>query len=194
MMSKQIKSICVYCGSRSGNNPAFAKAAIALAQLCADKGWDLVFGGGSVGLMGIAARAALEHGVRVTGIIPDFLDKLEVAQQGLDEIHFTKTMHERKQKMEQLSDAFVILPGGFGTLDETFEILTWKQLGLHQKPIALLNIEHYWDMLAHLMEHMIHQGFAETHHLHNLRVVESVDEIYASFQEQLLDVTGQEKK
>ena len=180
-----IKSICVYCGSRSGQHPVYASAAIELANLCANQQLRLVFGGGSSGLMGILSKAAIDQGVKVTGVIPSFLTEIEPPQTGLDELHYTDNMHHRKQLMAELADAFVILPGGLGTLDECFEILAWKQLGLHKKPIVMVNIDHYWDSFAHLLEQLVTQGFAQKKHLSNLRLVEKVSEVYPAILDQL---------
>jgi uncharacterized protein (TIGR00730 family) len=149
-----IKTVCVYCGSGPGTNPSFVESAIALGKSLAENGVGLVYGGGSIGLMGAVATSVLEHGGRVTGIIPDFLTKRENALTGAQELIVTHDMHERKRLMFERSDAFVALPGGIGTLEELVEQLTWQQLGRHSKPILLANIENFWDPLLELLAHM----------------------------------------
>ena len=152
-MSK-IKTICVYCGSGPGTNPRFIEAAIALGKAIAENGNRLVYGGGSVGMMGAVASAVLDHGGAVTGIIPDFLRRSENALSRVQEMIVTPDMHERKRLMFERSDAFVALPGGIGTLEELVEQLTWKQLGRHEKPVLLANIDHFWEPLLSLLSHM----------------------------------------
>jgi uncharacterized protein (TIGR00730 family) len=152
-MSK-IKTICVYCGSGPGTNPRFIEAAIALGKAIAENGIRLVYGGGSVGMMGAVASAVLDHGGAVTGIIPEFLRRSENALTRVQEMIVTPDMHERKRLMFEHSDAFVALPGGIGTLEELVEQLTWKQLGRHEKPVLLANIDHFWEPLLSLLSHM----------------------------------------
>ena len=152
-MSK-INAICVYCGSSHGTEPAFLEAAQKFGKILAENGVRLVYGGGSVGLMGALAEAVLEHGGRVTGIIPEFLTKRERPRRIAQELVVTRDMHERKRIMFERADAFVALPGGLGTLEETVEQLTWVQLGHHKKPILIANIKGYWDPLLALVEHM----------------------------------------
>jgi uncharacterized protein (TIGR00730 family) len=149
-----IKTVCVYCGSGPGTNPRFIEAAIALGKALAENGVGLVYGGGSIGLMGAVATATLDHGGTVTGIIPDFLTKRENALGRSQELIVTHDMHERKRLMFERSDAFVALPGGIGTLEELVEQLTWQQLGRHSKPILLANIENFWEPLLELFAHM----------------------------------------
>ena len=149
-----IKNVCVYCGSGPGTNPRFVESAIALGKSLAENGVGLVYGGGSIGLMGAVASSVLEHGGRVTGIIPEFLTKRENAPTGAQELIVTHDMHERKRLMFERSDAFVALPGGIGTLEELVEQLTWQQLGRHSKPILLANIENFWEPLLELLSHM----------------------------------------
>ncbi len=155
------KSVCVYCGSRLGNDPAFKDAAHAMGQGLADHGWRLVYGAGDVGLMGTVARATQAAGGSTFGVIPDHLVKWEVGKTDLTRYVVTETMHERKKVMFMNCDAVVVLPGGAGSLDELFEVLTWRQLGLHQKPVILLNTNGYWDPLIELMSHIVASGFAE---------------------------------
>lgn len=149
-----IKNVCVYCGSGPGTDPRFVESAIALGKSLAGNGVGLVYGGGSIGLMGAVAKAVLEHGGHVTGIIPEFLTKRENALTGAQELIVTHDMHERKRLMFERSDAFVALPGGIGTLEELVEQLTWQQLGRHSKPILLANIGKFWDPLLELLDHM----------------------------------------
>ncbi|MGR3614668.1 MAG: LOG family protein [Paracoccaceae bacterium] len=156
-----LKSICVYCGSRPGAKPAYTRAAQDLGIALAKEGWRLVYGAGDVGLMGEVARAAQKVGGETFGVIPDHLVKREVGKKDLTTYIVTETMHERKKVMLMNADAVVILPGGPGSLDELFEALTWRQLGLHDKPIVVLNTDGYWDKLRDLMDHVIEQGFAD---------------------------------
>ncbi len=153
------RAVCVYCGSSAGADPRFMDAAETLGQTLAKADIDLVYGGGKLGLMGASAQAALKAGGRVTGIIPDFLKAVEVQFEDVTELLVTRSMHERKQLMFERADAFVALPGGIGTLEETIEMLTWAQLGRHGKPIVLVNIADYWTPLLTLFNHMVDQGF-----------------------------------
>ena len=157
-----MKSVCVFLGSSSGHRPEFASATRELGTELADRGLHVVYGGGDVGLMGLLADAVLEAGGRVTGVIPGFLADREVAHTGLTTLHVVNSMHERKAKMAALSDAFITLPGGLGTLEEFFEVLTWAQLGLHTKPCGLLDIAGYWTPMRDLMEKMATEGFLGT--------------------------------
>ena len=150
----QIKTVCVYCGSGSGSNPRFVEAAIALGKVFAENSIRLVYGGGSVGLMGAVAKSVLDHGGAVTGIIPDFLANRERMNPNLTELVVTPDMHERKRLMFERSDAFVALPGGVGTLEELVEQMTWQQLGRHTKPVLLANIDNFWEPLIALLTHM----------------------------------------
>ncbi len=156
---KQIKSICVYCGSAAGTDPAYREAAAELGRHLAEAGIRLVYGGGSVGLMGIVARSVLEHGGDVTGIIPQFLKEREEMLVADCELIVTQDMHQRKKLMFDKADAFVALPGGIGTLEETVEMLTWAQLGRHHKPVLLANINGFWEPFRQLLEHMRRDGF-----------------------------------
>ena len=150
----QIKTVCVYCGSGSGTNPRFMEAAIALGKVFAENNIRLVYGGGSVGLMGAVAQSVLDHGGSVTGIIPEFLRARENALTRIQETVVTPDMHERKRLMFERSDAFVALPGGVGTLEELVEQMTWQQLGRHSKPVLLANIDNFWEPLLALLSHM----------------------------------------
>ncbi len=155
-------SICVYCGSRPGQNPAYAKVADDLGRAIANEKWRLVYGAGDVGLMGTVARAAQGAGGDTFGVIPTHLMDLEVGKTDLTRFIVTETMHERKKVMLMNADAIVVLPGGAGSLDEFFEVLTWRQLGLHGKPIVLLSVENYWAPLTALLNHVVDQGFADS--------------------------------
>jgi uncharacterized protein (TIGR00730 family) len=150
----KINAVCVYCGSSPGTEPAFLDAAQKLGKILADNSVRLVYGGGSVGLMGALAEAVIEHGGEVTGIIPEFLTKRERPRKLAQELIVTRDMHERKQTMFDRADAFIALPGGIGTLEELVEQLTWAQLGRHKKPILVANISNYWNPLLTLVEHM----------------------------------------
>lgn len=155
------KSVCVYCGSRNGANKAYTNAAGQLGKLLADEGWRLVYGAGDVGLMGTVARAAQDAGGETFGVIPVHLMRREVGKTDLTHFVITETMHERKKVMIMNADAVVVLPGGPGSLDELFEALTWRQLGLHDKPILVMNVDGYWDALRTLLDQVIDQGFAD---------------------------------
>ncbi len=152
-------SVCVYCGSRDGARAAFAQAATAIGAEIGRRGWQLVYGGGRAGLMGRVADAALHAGGRVVGVIPRSLMEREVGHPGLSELHVVETMHERKRMMAERSDAFIALPGGIGTFEELFEVWTWRQLGYHDKPIGLLNVEGYYDALLGFLGQTVTNGF-----------------------------------
>ncbi len=154
-----MKSLAIFCGASMGNNPAHRQLAVDTAELVAERGMTLVYGGGNVGLMGVIADAAMAKGGKVIGVIPHFLHRKEVAHQGLTQIHYVETMHERKALMADLSDGFLALPGGFGTLDEFCEILTWSQLGLHNKPIGILNAYGYFNSLLAFFDQSVTHGF-----------------------------------
>ncbi|MCB2127930.1 MAG: TIGR00730 family Rossman fold protein [Rhodobacteraceae bacterium] len=160
-MSSHRPSICVYCGSRSGRRPAYAEAARETGRILAANGWRLVYGAGDVGLMGEVARSAQAAGAETFGVIPTHLLSREVGKRDLSTFVVTETMHERKKVMFMNADAVVVLPGGAGSLDEFFEVLTWRQLGLHEKPILLLNTEGYWTPLSGLIDHIVDEGFAD---------------------------------
>ena len=158
-MNLPVLSICVYCGSRHGVRPAYTAVARALGTAIGARGWQLVYGGGKVGLMGEVADATLAAGGRVVGVIPESLERLEVGHPGLHELHVVPTMHVRKQMMAERADAFIALPGGIGTLEELYEVWTWRQLGYHRQPIGLLNVEGYYDGLLTFMQHTAAEGF-----------------------------------
>jgi uncharacterized protein (TIGR00730 family) len=155
-----LSSLCIYCGSAAGHNPRHREAAARLGRMMAEQRVRLIYGGGRVGLMGIVADAVLAGGGVVVGVIPEHLQTVEVGHGGVSELFVVDSMHERKHLMFGLADAFAVLPGGFGTLDEAFEILTWRQLRLHDRPVILVNIDGYWDPLLGLVDHVVAEGFA----------------------------------
>lgn len=159
-----LTTVCVFCGASAGSQPIYVEAAVTLGQELARRQVGLVYGGGSVGLMGVIARTVRDNGSPVVGIIPEHLTTKELMGYPIGELIVVNTMHERKAKMAGLSDAFIALPGGFGTLDELFEAITWGQLGLHTKPIGLLNIAGYFDLLIQYIERAIDEGFIRPHH------------------------------
>jgi uncharacterized protein (TIGR00730 family) len=175
---ENIKSIAVYCGSKSGAKPAYAEAARELGAKMAERGIRLVFGGGRVGIMGEVADHVLAKGGEVTGVIPHFLEDLEVAHTQLTELISVESMHERKHIMFTKSDAFVILPGGLGTLDECMEIITWKQLQVHARPIVILDVDGYWQSLSVLFQDIVDGGFAHPKALELFSIVDSVDGVF----------------
>ncbi|QIL75501.1 TIGR00730 family Rossman fold protein [Hymenobacter sp. HDW8] len=153
-----MKSVAVYCGSSAGHNDIYRQQADAMGQALAERNMTLVYGGGRVGLMGAVADSVMRHGGRVIGVIPDFLADKELAHLGLTELHIVKSMHERKLLMADLAEGFVAMPGGYGTLEELFEVLTWAQLGLHRKPVAVLNVDGYYNQLLALLDTMAGEG------------------------------------
>ena len=181
----QVKSMCVFCGASVGNDPAFAEASHELGAMMAERGIRLIFGGGHVGMMGLVADAVLGAGGEAVGVIPEHLVEREVGHDRLTALHVVDTMHSRKQKMFELSDAFAVLPGGIGTLDETFEILTWRQLGLHGKPIVLLSVAGYWRPFEELVGAIVKAEFAPTAAAELFAVAASPKELF-----ELLDRTG----
>jgi len=189
-----IKSICVYCASGPGNVPAFMDAAQSVGRILAENGIGLVYGGGSVGLMGALAEAALDHGGTVTGVIPDFLVNREHMLTRVQQRIITRDMHERKRVMFDHADAFVALPGGIGTLEELVEQLTWAQLGRHKKPILILNVAGFWDPLCVLLDHMKKLEFIRADLSINLLVAERVAEILPKLREAARTVSEREKE
>lgn len=163
-------TVCVYCGSRHGQRPAYTATAQALGTAIGQRGWQLVYGGGKVGLMGVVADATLAAGGRVVGVIPESLKRLEVEHTGLQELHVVPTMHVRKQMMAERADLFIALPGGIGTLEELYEVWTWRQLRYHDKPFGLLNVEGYYDALLQFMRHSVDEGFLGAEQHANLQV------------------------
>lgn len=165
-----IKSICLFCGSSKGNNSKYLDSAYETGKLLAENGIEMVYGGGNVGLMGMAAKAALENGGKVTGVITEKLMDMEVGHTGLNEMKVTTSMHERKSEMNRLSDAFLVLPGGIGTIEETFEMFTWYQLGDITKPIGILNISGFYSGLIDFLKHVVSEGFLRREHFEYLIV------------------------
>jgi uncharacterized protein (TIGR00730 family) len=159
-----VKRVCVFAGSSTGHDPRHRAAAVALADALAAARLELVYGGGCIGLMGVLADAMLKRGGRVIGVIPRMLLEREVGHRNVTELKIVTSMHERKAVMAELADAFVVLPGGFGTLDETFEMLTWAQLGLQRQPVGLLNVGGYFDRLLEFLDHSAEQGFVSAPH------------------------------
>jgi uncharacterized protein (TIGR00730 family) len=178
-----IKALCVYCGSSGTVAAPYREAASELGARLAKAGIKVVFGGGRVGLMGLLADAALAEGGRVTGIIPARLRNAELAHQGVSELVIVDGMHERKRLMAERADAFAVLPGGIGTLDETFEMLSWRQLGLHDKPIYLVDIDGYWAPLRALLDHIVERSFAAAKTRRLLQVVPTITALMAALAE-----------
>ena len=178
-MTSVLRSVCVFCGSRPGIKPAYSAAARDVGVMIAQMKWRLVYGAGDVGLMGDVARAAQGAGARTLGVIPTHLMAREKGKRDLTTLIITENMHERKKVMFMNSDVIVVLPGGAGSLDEFFEVLTWAQIGLHEKPIFLLNTDKYWDPLIYLLDHVIAQGFADASMRGHFVVVNDVYELTA---------------
>jgi uncharacterized protein (TIGR00730 family) len=174
----EVTSLCVYCGSSSGKHPEYAQQARAFGAEMARREITLVYGGGNVGLMGVVADAVLAGGGKVIGVIPRQLVDREVAHAGLTELQVVDTMHQRKTRMFELSDAFVALPGGFGTLDEMFEMLTWSQLGLHSYPCAFLDVRGYYAPLRGMMDHMVGEGFVRSAQRENVWFGENMSQLF----------------
>ncbi len=177
-----MKSLCVYCGSSIGSSPTLAAAARELGYVLAAANLELIYGGGRVGLMGVLADAVLEAGGRVQGVIPQSLADREVAHAGLTQLHIVDTMHQRKAMMAELSDGFIALPGGLGTFEELFEIWTWAQLGMHTKPIGLLNVSSYFDLLLQFLDHATSQQLLKPVHRNLLLVANRPDVLLSQMQ------------
>ena len=175
-------SLCVYCGSRPGRNPAHMEGARALGSAIAENGWRLVYGAGDVGLMGAVAEAAIDGGAEALGVIPTHLLTREAPQGRFTRRIITETMHERKKVMFMNADAVAVLPGGAGSMDEFFEVLTWGQLGLHSKPIYLVNIDGYWNLLIQMIDHLIAEGFADPGLKALIQVAPSVKDLVTGLQ------------
>jgi uncharacterized protein (TIGR00730 family) len=189
-----IKTVCVYCGSSPGNDPAFVEAARAFGQILAENQIGLVYGGGSIGLMGALANAVIEHGGTVTGIIPEFLIGRERPKKLAQDLIVTRDMHERKRTMFERADAFVALPGGIGTLEELVEQMTWAQLGRHRKPILLANINEFWNPLCEMLDHMRRMAFVHDANRLNFLVAECVEDILPKLIASALAVPEAEKE
>ena len=176
--TSKFTALCVYCGSSNNVAPRHLEAAAELGRLAAGRGIGIVFGGGRVGLMGALADGALDAGGRVTGVIPQHLQDQEAGHNGVNEMIVVDSMHTRKRRMFEISDAFCALPGGLGTLDETFEIVTWKQLGLHDRPVVLVNVDGFWDPLLALLAHQLEAGYIRPRHAGLYRVVERIESVF----------------
>lgn len=174
----QVHTVCVYCGSSIRIAEHFKQSTQQFGRLMADHGSQLVYGGGRVGLMGLLADTVLAAGGRVIGIIPEHIQALEVGHHGLSELHVVDSMHTRKRMMFERSDAFVALPGGMGTLDELVEIITWRQLGLHDKPLIMVNDQGYWAPFLALFDHMVQAGFCRPQHRGLVQVVDRVEDVF----------------
>lgn len=154
-----IEKVCVFCGSSQGSKKIYKDVAISLGEKIVENGWELIYGGGNIGLMGVIADTVLSRGGKVTGVIPNFLDEHEVGHKNLSKLHIVESMHERKALMADLSDAFIAMPGGFGTFEELCEMITWTQLGIHSKPCGILNIEGFYDSFLGLVDTAIRESF-----------------------------------
>jgi uncharacterized protein (TIGR00730 family) len=185
MNSQSKKSVCVYCAHRDGAKSSYLASATATGELIAKLGHRLVYGAGDIGLMGAVADAAIDAGAETFGVIPIHLMKKEVGKRDLTSFVITENMHERKKVMVMNADAFVLLPGGFGSLDEFFELITWRQLGLHAKPCFIYNVDGYWDALITLIENQIEQGFVPTENMDYFSVVNTIDELEAGLDQAL---------
>lgn len=174
-------NICVFCGSGTGHNPVYAEAAQTLGRLMVKHHATLIYGGGNIGLMGIVADQVMSGGGKAIGVIPDFLMQKEVGHKGLTQLEVVGSMHERKRRMADLADAFVALPGGWGTLDELAEILTWRQLGLVKAPVSVLNTNRYFDTLLKQMELMVTEGFLSAQNLADVAVAETPERLFAQY-------------
>lgn len=190
----EIETVCVYCGSGPGTDPSFVEAARAFGKILAENGIGLVYGGGSLGLMGAVANSVIDHGGRVTGIIPEFLTEREKMIKRAQEVIVTRDMHERKQQMFERADGFVALPGGIGTLEELVEQMTWAQLGRHKKPIVMANIKGFWDPLCALLDHMRELAFIRPSIPIEPIIVDRVDEVLPKMREAAALVEPLEKK
>lgn len=179
------RSVCVYCGSSTGRDPAYLDTACRMGEALAGNGIDLVYGGGGLGLMGATADAALKAGGRVVGIIPEFLKDIEAQLEDVTELIITHSMHERKQIMFERSDAFVALPGGIGTLEELIEVMTWAQLARHAKPIIIVNTHNYWGPLMELFDHMVESGFVQAETARKWVAVPGVDQVLPAIEQRL---------
>lgn len=187
-------TLCLYCGSSNRAEPIFYEAAAEFGRETARRGWRLVYGGGRVGLMGAAADGALEAGGEVIGIIPGFLHDFEVGHHGVTRLEVVESMHIRKMRMFELSDAFCILPGGLGTLDETFEIMTWRQLGLHEKPIVLANLKDFWTPFLDLLKAQVEAKLVRPEHAALLQTADSIPELFDALGKRTESVAGATSK
>ncbi len=178
-----MKSLLVYCGSNPGVNPIYKETAVKLGLEMVKRGMKLIYGGGSLGLMGTIADTVMENGGEVVGIIPTFLDKMEVGHPNLTEIHVVNSMHERKALMEEMCDSIITLPGGYGSMDELFEILSWSQLGLHKKPVGLLNVNGFYEPLVAQLDLMVREGFLKQPNREIIQVSDSIEKVFKLMEE-----------
>lgn len=181
----KLASLCVYCGSRPGDRPVFAETARALGRACAERGTELVYGGGALGLMGETARAARDAGGRVFGVIPQFLVDVEGIAEGIDH-EVVGDMHTRKMMMFERAEAFCTLPGGIGTLEEVIELLSWARLDLHRKPVVICDVEGFWSPLVELLSHVVGRGFADPKLMDDIVVVERAEDVIPAAEERLM--------
>ncbi|MGV8861468.1 MAG: TIGR00730 family Rossman fold protein [Pseudomonas sp.] len=177
-----LTSVCIFCGASTGTNPVYREAAIALGRTLAERKLTLIYGGGAVGLMGIVADAALAAGGEVIGIIPESLQNAEIGHKGLTRLEVVDGMHARKARMAELSDAFIALPGGLGTLEEMFEVWTWGQLGYHAKPLGLMDVNGFYSKLTDFLDHVVSEGFVREEHRGMLQISESPSELLAALE------------
>jgi uncharacterized protein (TIGR00730 family) len=177
----ELRRVCVFCGSNPGNDPAYALAADATGAELARRGIGVVYGGGTVGLMGRVASAAMAAGGEVIGVIPQFLDRVEIAKRDITRLEVTSSMHERKARMADLSDAFLALPGGIGTFEEVFETMTWTQLGVHDKPVGLVDVAGFWAPAAALLDRAVLDGFLSTENRASIVVAPTAAEVLDAF-------------
>ena len=178
-----MKSLLVYCGSNPGVNPIYKETAVKLGLEMVKRGMKLIYGGGSLGLMGTIADTVMENGGEVVGIIPTFLDKMEVGHPNLTEIHVVNSMHERKALMEEMCDSIITLPGGYGSMDELFGILSWSQLGLHKKPVGLLNVNGFYEPLVAQLDLMVREGFLKQPNREIIQVSDSIEKVFKLMEE-----------
>ncbi len=183
IIHNQLKSIAIFCASSIGNDDVISEDAYEIGQILSQKGIQVIYGGSKLGLMGEVAKGVLENGGKITGVIPDFLKTKEVVHSGLTKLITTKDMHERKLTMHDLSDGYIALPGGFGTLEELFEILTWGQLGLHKKPIGVLNSSGYYDDLLEMMEKMVKKGLLRSSNMELVLVEKDIENLLQKMQD-----------
>jgi len=175
-----VKYICIFCGSQTGSNGIYAQSAVELARSIVAKGMGVVYGGGSIGLMGVLADAVLARNGSIIGVIPRALADREIAHGGLTQLHLVTSMHERKAMMADLSTAFIALPGGYGTLDELCEAITWFQLGIHDKPVGLLNVDGYFDALLQMLDHAVAEGFISQENRRILNAAPTMQSLFAA--------------
>ncbi|MCW1238491.1 LOG family protein [Bacillus pretiosus] len=178
-----MNSICVFCGSNYGESEEYKKAAEKLGEFLGKKNTTLIYGGGKVGLMGSVANSALQAGGNVVGIIPEFLRDKEIAHQGLTDLIVVDSMHSRKQKMNEMADGFIVLPGGYGTYEEMFEVLSWGQIGIHKKPVGLLNVDGFFDPLIKMLQHTVDKGFARPENLNLILSSTNIEELFVQMKD-----------